>query len=94
MTSLNALLRRSLNAIVGLNGSNSSFHYNGCDLSLLMLSSVTKAIESYCGIANANTPFFDLVREMEDTWWPEAKRRRPPPPPPPPPPTSTPCAGR
>ncbi len=67
MTSLNALLQCLLNAIVGLNGSDLSFHYNGCNLSLLVLSSVTKAIESYCSIANTNMPFFDLIGKMEDT---------------------------
>lgn len=65
LTSLNVLLRHSLNVIVGLDGSDSSFHYNGRDLSLLVLSSVTEAIESYCGIANANAPFFDLNNEMD-----------------------------
>ena len=41
------------------------FHYNGRDLSVLVLSSVTEAIESYFGIDNANAPFFDLINEMD-----------------------------
>jgi len=65
LTPLHALLRHSLNVIVGLDGSDSSFYYNGRDLSLLVRSAVTEAIESYCGIANANAPFFDLVSEMD-----------------------------
>ncbi|KAL3763552.1 hypothetical protein ACHAW5_008095 [Stephanodiscus triporus] len=65
LTSLNVLLRHSLNVIVGLDGSDSPFRYNGRDLSLLVLSSVTEAIESYCGVANANAPFFDLNNEMD-----------------------------
>jgi len=71
---LNAILRQSLNVIVGgLDGPSSSssnsssytFHHNGRDLSLLVLSSVTDAIESYCGMDNANAPFFDLIHEMD-----------------------------
>ncbi len=70
LTSLHALLRHSLNVIVGLDdggGADSAppFRYNGRDLSLLVQSAVTEAIESYCGIDNANAPFFDLVSEMD-----------------------------
>ena len=42
-----------------------TFDYNGHDLSLLVLSSVTDAIESYCGITNINAPFFGLGQEMD-----------------------------
>jgi hypothetical protein len=67
LTPLHALLRHSLNAIVGLDGTTTDapFRYDGRDLSLLVRSAVTEAIESYCGIANANAPFFDLVGEMD-----------------------------
>jgi hypothetical protein len=63
---LNAVLRRSLDAIVGgLDDHSSTFHRNGRDLSPLVLSSVTDAIESYCGIDDASAPFFDLSRAMD-----------------------------
>jgi hypothetical protein len=58
-------MRRSLNVVAGLDGSDASLHCSGRDLSLLVLSAVTEAIESYCGVANANAPFFDVVGEMD-----------------------------
>ncbi len=67
-----ALLRRSLNVIVGLDGSDTPFRYSGRDLSLLVLSAATEAVESYCGVDNASALFFDLAREMDqrvsDRW--------------------------
>lgn len=64
LTSLYKLLRHELDAIIGLDD-NESFDYNGRDLSLIVLSSVSDAIESYCGITNINAPFFNLYNEME-----------------------------
>ncbi|KAL7464167.1 hypothetical protein ACHAXS_004501 [Conticribra weissflogii] len=43
------------------------------DVSLLALSSINEAVESYCGIANINAPFFNLVSEMHQR---VCKRRR------------------
>lgn len=65
LTSLHALLRRELGTIAGLRDESSSFDYNGRKLSLIVLSSVSDAIESYCGITNIDAPFFNLVNEME-----------------------------
>lgn len=64
LTSLHTLLRHELGAIIGLEDGK-SFDYNGRDLSLIVLSSVSEAIESYCGVANVNAPFFNLSNEME-----------------------------
>eukprot|EP00579_Thalassiosira_antarctica_P019963 CAMPEP_0201954082 /NCGR_PEP_ID=MMETSP0904-20121228/2188_1 /ASSEMBLY_ACC=CAM_ASM_000553 /TAXON_ID=420261 /ORGANISM="Thalassiosira antarctica, Strain CCMP982" /LENGTH=263 /DNA_ID=CAMNT_0048498037 /DNA_START=171 /DNA_END=965 /DNA_ORIENTATION=- len=64
LTSLHTLLRHELGSIIGL-GDDTSFDYNGRDLSLIVLSSVSDAIESYCGITNINAPFFNLSNEME-----------------------------
>lgn len=61
LTSLHSLLRHELATITGM----ATFDYNGHDLSLLVLSSVTDAIESYCGITNINAPFFGLGQEMD-----------------------------
>ena len=58
LASLHALLRRSLNVIVGLDGSNMPFSYSGQDLSLLVLLAATKAVKLYCGVDNASAPFF------------------------------------
>ena len=42
----------------------SSFEYNDRDLSTLVLSVASDAIESYLGVANVGAPFFDLHVEM------------------------------
>jgi len=64
LTSLHTLLRHELGTIIGLDD-DLSFDYNGRDLSVIVLSSVSEAIESYCGITNINAPFFNLSTEME-----------------------------
>ncbi len=64
LTSLHKLLRHELGTIIGLDGS-SQFDYDGRDLSLIVLSSISEAIESYCGITNIDAPFFNLSNEME-----------------------------
>ena len=61
LSSLQTLLRHELGTIT----SNSSFEYNSRDLSLLVLSAVGEAVESYCGITNMNAPFFNLSHEMD-----------------------------
>lgn len=64
LTSLHKLLRHELGSIIGLDDQE-SFNHNGRDLSLVVLSSVSDAIESYCGITNINAPFFNLSNEIE-----------------------------
>ncbi|KAL7554814.1 hypothetical protein ACHAWF_018635 [Thalassiosira exigua] len=64
LISLNVLLRHELGAIAGLE-EGASFNYSGRDLSVLVLSSVSEAVESYCGVANVDAPFFNLSNEME-----------------------------
>lgn len=74
LDSLQALLRHELGRIVVVvrdvedaSSSSSSFDYNDHhrDLSPLVLSFASTAVESYCGMANVDAPFFDLEREME-----------------------------
>ena len=70
MTSMHALLRHELNIIIGLdsssdNSSSSLFQYNARDLTILVISSLSEAIESYCGITNIHAPFFNLFHVME-----------------------------
>jgi hypothetical protein len=60
LSSLHRLLRQELATITGME----TFNYSGHDLSLLVLSSVSEAIESYCGITNIDAPFFGLSQEM------------------------------
>lgn len=60
LSSLHRLLRQELATITGT----ATFNYSGHDLSLLVLSSVSEAIESYCGITNIDAPFFGLSQEM------------------------------
>ena len=60
-----ALLRRSLNVIIGLNGSDMPFRYSGRDLSLLVLLAATKAVESYCGVDNVSASFFNLAHNID-----------------------------
>eukprot|EP00569_Conticribra_weissflogii_P000690 CAMPEP_0171357386 /NCGR_PEP_ID=MMETSP0878-20121228/46213_1 /TAXON_ID=67004 /ORGANISM="Thalassiosira weissflogii, Strain CCMP1336" /LENGTH=263 /DNA_ID=CAMNT_0011863429 /DNA_START=222 /DNA_END=1013 /DNA_ORIENTATION=- len=43
------------------------------DIQLLALSSINEAVESYCGVANVNAPFFNLASEMHQRI---RKRRR------------------
>ena len=50
--------------IIGL-GDDTSFDYNGHDLSLIVLSSESNAIESYCGITNINALFFNLSNSIQ-----------------------------
>lgn len=64
LSSLHALLRHELGTIIGLDDG-TAFDYNGRDLSLIVLSSVSDAIESYCDVSNINAPFFNLSVEME-----------------------------
>lgn len=64
LSTLHTLLRHELGLIIGLDDG-TPFDYNGRDLSLIVLSSISDAIESYCGITNINAPFFNLVHEME-----------------------------
>ena len=60
LSSLHILLRHELAEITGTK----TFNYSGHDLSLLVLSSVSEAIESYCGISNIDAPFFGLNQEV------------------------------
>lgn len=60
LTSMHTVLRHELGRIA-----ESSFDCNSHDLSLLVLSAVSEAVESYCGITNINAPFFDLSTEMD-----------------------------
>lgn len=60
ISSLHDLLRQELATITG----KASFDYSGHDLSLLVLSSASDAIESYCGITNIDAPFFGLDQEV------------------------------
>eukprot|EP01083_Nonionella_stella_P005700 16456_1 len=64
VTSLQTLLRHELGTIVGLD-EGAQFDHDGRDLSLIVLSSASDAIESYCGISDIDAPFFDLSDEME-----------------------------
>lgn len=64
LASLHTLLRHELGTIIGLQDGE-SFDYNGRDLSLIVLSSMSEAIESYCGVTNINAPFFNLANEMD-----------------------------
>ena len=57
---MHTVLRHELGRIA-----ESSFDCNSHDLSLLVLSAVSEAVESYCGITNINAPFFDLSTEMD-----------------------------
>jgi len=67
LRSLETLLRHELGTIIGLDdNTNSQFQTNGHNLSILVLSTVTKAIESYCSISNVNAPFFNLSNEMDN----------------------------
>lgn len=61
LSSLHTLLRNELATVTG----NNDFDYTGHDLSLLVLSCVSDAIESYCGITNINAPFFGLDQEVQ-----------------------------
>lgn len=67
---MQALLRHELNAIIGLGSSensvSSSFQYNARDLSIIVLSSLSEAIESYCGVSNIHAPFFNLSNVMDN----------------------------
>ena len=67
-----ALLRRLLNVIIGLNKSDMPFRYSRRDLSLLVLSGATEAVESYCGVDNMSALFVNLTcemdRRMSDQW--------------------------
>jgi hypothetical protein len=65
LVSLHALLRHSLNVIVGFDRSNTPFCYSGRGLSLLVLSVATEAVKLYCGIDNASAPFFGLACKMD-----------------------------
>jgi len=60
ISSLHNLLRQELATITGT----AAFDYSGHDLSLLVLSSVSDAIEAYCGITNIDAPFFRLNQEV------------------------------
>lgn len=60
---MNTVLRHELGRIVGETAQ--PFYFNSRDLSLLVLSSVSEAIETYCGITNIDAPFFNLSHEME-----------------------------
>jgi len=65
LSSLETLLRHELGTIIGLDGNtNSQFETDGHNLSILVLSTVTKAIEQYLNISNVNAPFFNLSNEM------------------------------
>ena len=68
LSSLETLLRHELGTIIGLDGSstNSQFNTDGHNLSILVLSTVSKAIEQYCSISNVNAPFFNLSNEMDN----------------------------
>ena len=63
LTTLHTLRRTELGLVIGLD-EGTPFDYDGRDLSLLVLSSVSEAIELYCGITNINAPFFNLATEM------------------------------
>jgi len=81
LTSFQTLLRHELDTIINRTtdrnqkdqSSATTFDYNKRDLSLLILSTISDAIESYCGISNIHAPFFNLNHEMEHRI---AKRRR------------------
>mmetsp|Transcript_30099 Transcript_30099/g.55302 ORF Transcript_30099/g.55302 Transcript_30099/m.55302 type:complete len:322 (+) Transcript_30099:145-1110(+) len=80
LTSLQTLLRHELDAIINLatdrkkqSSSATAFDYDKRDLSPLVLSAISDAIESYCNVSNMQAPFFNLNREMEHRI---AKRRR------------------
>lgn len=60
ISSLHNLLLQELATITGT----ATFDYSGHDLSLLVLSSVSDAIEAYCGITNIDAPFFGLNQEV------------------------------
>eukprot|EP00986_Skeletonema_menzelii_P011473 scaffold5909_cov150-Skeletonema_menzelii.AAC.3 len=60
ISSLHDLLCQELATITGT----AAFDYSGHDLALLVLSSVSDAIESYCGITNIDAPFFGLDQEV------------------------------
>jgi vacuolar-type H+-ATPase catalytic subunit A/Vma1 len=73
LTSMHTLLRHELNTIIGINSSSSednslssSFQYNARDLSILVVASLSEAIESYCGITNIHAPFFNLFHVMDN----------------------------
>jgi len=74
LSSMQTLLRHELNTLIGgsLDSSSdntaptASFQYNARDLSILVISSLSEAIESYCSITNIHAPFFNLVNVMED----------------------------
>lgn len=71
LTAMHNLLRHELNTIIGFdlmsdNSPSSLFQYNVRDLSILVISSLSKAIESYCGISNIHAPFFNLFHVMEN----------------------------
>eukprot|EP00984_Skeletonema_dohrnii_P013798 scaffold5751_cov115-Skeletonema_dohrnii-CCMP3373.AAC.3 len=60
ISSLHSLLCQELATITGT----TTFNCSGHDLSLLLLSSVSDAIEAYCGITNIDVPFFQLNQEV------------------------------
>ena len=60
ISSLHNLLRQELATITGT----AAFDYSGHDLSLLILNTLSDAIEAYCGITNIDAPFFGLHQEV------------------------------
>ena len=67
LSSLETLLRHELGTIIGLDSKSTNSQFNTeHNLSILVLSAVTKAIEQYCSISNVNAPFFNLSNEMDN----------------------------
>lgn len=62
LTPLHKVLRRELQIL--LPNQEEFLDQKGDDLSILALSSINEAIESYCGITNVHAPFFNLSNEM------------------------------
>jgi hypothetical protein len=65
LMSLHALMWRSLDIIIGLDGSGTPFRYSGHNLPLLILVAATKVAALYRSVDNTSAPFFDLTREMD-----------------------------
>jgi hypothetical protein len=69
---MQTLLRHELNTLIGgldtsdNTASSPTFQYNARDLSILVISSLSEAIGSYCSITNISAPFFNLVNVMEN----------------------------
>jgi hypothetical protein len=61
LSPLYKLFRRELQNI----SADQSFECNSENLSVLVVSAVGDAIESYLGLTNVNAPFFSLPKEME-----------------------------